>query len=60
MAKLELFVSIAIGQISVVISMLKRQPQTPKIRKWIVGLKAASAALAEIITDTDSETQEAA
>lgn len=52
MSKLEIFVSIAIGQISTIIAMLKRLPQTEKIRRWIVGLKAASAALSEIISDS--------
>lgn len=55
MNKIELFVSIALGQISTIISLLKRQKQTPKIAKWIKGLKAASAALAEIVSDTDGQ-----
>lgn len=56
MNKIEIFVSVAIGQIAMIIAMLKKMPQTSKVKKWIVGLKAASAALAEIITpDTPDE-----
>lgn len=55
MSKLELFVTVAIGQIATIIAMLKRQPQTPKIKRWVVGLKAASAALSEIVSDAETE-----
>lgn len=38
-----------------IIAMLKKLPQTGKTKRWIVGLKAASAALAEIVSDTDGQ-----
>lgn len=52
MSKLEFFVSLAIGQIATVIALIKRQPPTEKNERWIKGLKAASAALSEIIGDS--------
>jgi len=55
MNKIEIFVSVAIGQIAMIIAMLKKLPQTGKTKRWIVGLKAASAALAEIVSDTDGQ-----
>ncbi len=54
MKKLEIFVSVAIGQIAMIIAMLKRLPQSAKTKRWIVGLKAASAALTEIVSDDDT------
>lgn len=54
MSKLELFVSFAIGNISSIIAIVKKLPQTEKTRRWIVGLKAASAALTEIINDDEN------
>ena len=55
MSKFELFISLALGSISTAISMLKRQPQSVKRDKWIIGLKAASAALSEIISEDKSD-----
>lgn len=40
MSKLEIIISLAVGQIAMVIAMLKRLPQNEKTRKWIVGLRA--------------------
>lgn len=54
MNKIEIFVSVAIGQIAMIIAMLKKMPQSSKTKRWIVGLKAASAALAEIVSDNDT------
>ncbi len=53
MSKLELFISIAMGQISSAITLLKRKEQTPKVQRWIKGLKAASAGLSELMEDED-------
>jgi len=58
MNKIEIFVSVAIGQIAMIIAMLKKLPQSTKTKKWIVGLKAASAALAEIVADPDQDSVE--
>jgi len=58
MNKIEIFVSVAIGQIAMIIAILKKLPQSAKTKKWIVGLKAASAALAEIVADPDQDSVE--
>lgn len=49
MNKIEIIVAIALGQISVLLAMLKKLPQNDKTRKWIVGLKIASGALSEVL-----------
>lgn len=53
MNKIEIIVAIALGQISVLLAMLKKLPQNDKTRKWIVGLKIASGALSEIVAEPD-------
>ena len=58
MSKLEFLVASALGFISMILGLLKKQPQTPKVRKWIVGLKAASAALSEMIDPSENDVSE--
>lgn len=58
MSKIEIFVSVAVGQIAMIIAMLKRLPQSAKTKRWIVGLKAASAALSEIVAENEVESLE--
>lgn len=51
MNKFELILAMALGLISNAIAILKTRPKTAKIERWIKGLKAASAALNEIVGD---------
>lgn len=55
MTKLEFFISLAIGQISSAIAIISKKKQSEKRDKWIKALKAASAALGELLDDDETD-----
>lgn len=52
MSKLEYILAMILGGISSALTLIKKMPKTASTEKWTKALKAASAAISEVLYDT--------